>query len=63
MLVRFLTEPGVGGLIVMVVLVLCLSFYGSLVLWIARAEESAEAALTRGRQREPQGAQLEGARS
>ncbi len=63
MIARFLTEPGFGGLIVMVVLVVCLSFYGSLVVWIARARESAEAVLARGRQREPRSAQLEGAQS
>lgn len=63
MIARLLTEPGGGGLIVMVVLVVCLSFYGSLVLWIARAKESAGAVVKRDRQRESQGAQLEGARS
>ncbi len=39
MFARLLTEPGLGGLIVLTVLVLCVSFYGSLILWIARAKQ------------------------
>jgi len=35
--INWLTQPGVGGLIVIAVLALCLGFYGSLIFWIARA--------------------------
>ncbi len=63
MIAKFLTEPGFGGLIVMIALVVCLSFYGSLIVWIVRARSSAEETLKRDRQQEPQRARLEGARS
>jgi|GEM_PF-5655822 len=36
----FLTQPGMGGLVVLVVLTTCLAFYGGLVAWIARAGRS-----------------------
>jgi len=35
--INWLTQPGAGGLVVITVLMLCLGFYGSLILWIARA--------------------------
>ncbi|RME85987.1 MAG: hypothetical protein D6775_01300 [Caldilineae bacterium] len=63
MLAQILTEPGFGGLIVMVVLIACLSFYGSLILWIARAREQTEEPLRRARRPKAQQPELEGARS
>lgn len=42
MFARFLMEPGLGGLVVLTVLVLSVSFYGSLILWIARAKPTEE---------------------
>ncbi|RME85390.1 MAG: hypothetical protein D6775_02940 [Caldilineae bacterium] len=48
MFARLLTEPGLGGLIVLAALVLCLSFYGSLILWIARARPTEEATQAEG---------------
>ena len=61
MFTRLLTEPGLGGLIVLTALVLCVSFYGSLILWIARAKPTTEEA-TQAARREPRHEHLERAR-
>ncbi len=36
---KIFTETGYGGAIVLIALLSCLAFYGSLIAWIARGKE------------------------
>ncbi len=62
MLVRILTEPGFGGLIVLAVLVISLTFYGGLVLWVASARPERERKPEPAPQPQPEHGELQGAR-